>query len=157
MKTSHVWRTAIEGLVVEMRWSGWGSEELLGDGRTVARRRLGLRTKVVRADVVDAAGRPRRLEVTVAEAGGWRIGSYVLLVSLDGVPRARLEPLENPGEPARACLHCGYSLAGLEAAHGEIRCPGCGRHTPESLVGGPDAPGPPGPLSRSSASDTGAR
>lgn len=136
-----VFRVEIEGHLVEVRRGDLGGEECLVDGRSVSRRLFGgWIGGSHHVDVIGSGGRSRHLDVRVTDASAFGLGRYVVVVSVDGVPRARVRPVDRPTEPVRGCLHCGYVLLHLVAERGEIRCPECGRHTPEAFVGSSAAP-----------------
>ena len=148
-----IYRARLEGRRIELRRGDLGAETLLVDGREVSRHLVKLSARGHHVDVQDERGATRHLEVRLVDESRLGIGRYVALVSIDGVPRARVQPVPRPHDPVRACLHCGYILDGLPVLHDEIRCPECGRHTPEMMIGRQGGAGGGGEVNRTPADD----
>lgn len=130
-----VFRTTIHGHAVELRRGDLAGETVRVNGRTVSRSPMaGLGIgREHEFDVTDDQGRARHVLVMVESAPGVR-GSLGLKlrmrVQVDGVDRALIDGQTLSEKTLGCCRNCGFSLDGLTAENGEIRCPECGRHTP---------------------------
>jgi hypothetical protein len=131
MKT---YRTELHGHIIEARSTDWGAEHVLVDGGIVSSKRLaGLWHSTHFFEMADENGRSRRVEVRWVDVSKIGLGTYRVVINVDGQERCRLEPID-ANKPANVCAHCGYSLMGLPVENSEIRCPECGRHSSAILV-----------------------
>lgn len=129
------YRTQIHGALIEARRGPLGGESVLLNGRVVSSRPFAGFTRASHFfDVTDEQGNPRLVEVQWIDVSKLGLGKYRVAVRVNGVERARLEPID-PARPIDVCYQCGYPLKGLPIVHGEIRCPECGRHSLAALVG----------------------
>ncbi len=129
-----VYRGELHGRLLECREGDFGGESVLVDGRVVSNKWWagwvsGSGGVVSHFFAVkDEEGKDRHVEVR------WRPKAKTLgltstvQVNVDGKERAMLTatPVKSALE---CCMHCGYSLKGLEVENGEVKCPECGRHT----------------------------
>lgn len=129
----------LHGRLLECRASDWGSESVLVDGRLVSNKVLagwwtGLGGTVShRFTIRDEGGAERHIEVRW-ETRPRSLGlAQQVRVVVDGRERAVLDVVKSKGPGC--CANCGYSLAGLEVADGEVKCPECGRHTDATAAG----------------------
>ncbi|MCL4209035.1 MAG: hypothetical protein HRU76_15385 [Phycisphaeraceae bacterium] len=130
-----VYRTQVHGHLIEARRGPLGGETVLLNGRVISYRPLAGWTRGSHFfDVTDEQGRARHVEVQWIDVSKLGLGKYRVTVRVDGVERARLEPID-PARPIDVCYQCGYPLKGLPIVHGEIRCPECGRHTLAAFIG----------------------
>lgn len=123
-----IFRCEIHGHRIEFRLGDWGGEQVLVDGRVVSSRSFWTARRSHFFDITDERGKARYVEVRRFDASKLGLGKYRAIVQVDGVERARLEPIDLT-RPPDTCPNCGYSLAGLPAENSEIRCPECGRHS----------------------------
>jgi DNA-directed RNA polymerase subunit RPC12/RpoP len=129
-----VYRTELHGHIIEARSTDWGAEHVLVDGRIVSNKLLaGLWHTPHFFDINDEQGNPRLIEVRWLDVSKIGLGTYRVVINVDGQERCRLEPIDT-SKPANVCAYCGYSLRGLPVENSEIRCPECGRHTSAILV-----------------------
>lgn len=120
----------LHGRRLEVRLGDFGGEEVLLDGRIVAKDPYaGLSHPSHFFEIDDEQGRARHVEVKRRDLSKLGLGKYRFFVLVDGVERARLEPVD-PTTPPTICPNCGYDLAGLPIEADEVRCPECGRHQP---------------------------
>ncbi len=128
-----IFRTVIHGHVIELRRTDFSSEEVLVNGRTASHRPWwSILPSSHHFDLPDESGRTRHVEVSARDLS---LGKLRMFVLVDGAERARVPPLD-ARKPPELCVNCGYALSDLPAENSEIRCPECGRHTPEKLVRG---------------------
>ena len=134
-----IYRTELHGHILEARSSDWGAEHVLIDGRIVSSKWMaGLWHTSHFFEMSDETGKLRRVEVRWLDVSKLGLGTYRVLIVVDGQERCRLEALDT-NKPANVCAHCGYSLVGLPVDNSEIRCPECGRHSSAILVQAPSA------------------
>lgn len=121
--------------MIEGRFGDWGGETVLVDGRPVSQRSLAgwIGSGSHFFEIVDEHGRSRHVDVRF-EAPSLGIGRTRLAISVDGIERARLDPVSDSRQ-AQMCLNCGYALVGLPVENGEVRCPECGRHSNATMLG----------------------
>ena len=123
-----IYRTLIHDRILEVRRDMLGRERVLVDGVEVSykpfNRFLGHPHffKIQGKDGVS-----RHVEARL-DAGQWTLNRFRAFILVDGVERARLEPLDT-SKPLEICTNCGYNLTGLPVDNNERRCPECGRHS----------------------------
>ena len=131
MKT---YRTELHGHILEARSTDWGAEQVLIDGRIVSSKWLaGLWHTPHFFDLTDENGLSHCVEVRWMDVSKLGLGSYRVVILVDGQERCRLEPID-ANKPSNVCAYCGYSLNGLPIENNEIRCPECGRHSSAMIV-----------------------
>jgi hypothetical protein len=135
-----VYRGEVHGNLIEARLSELGSEQVLLNGREVSSRSLAvLRPGSHFFDITDESGKTRHVEVRRQDISKLGLGRYRIVISVDGVERCRLEPIDTR-RPPDVCGNCGYQLRGQPIESGEIKCPECGRHTSAAALGRVDEP-----------------
>jgi hypothetical protein len=129
------YRAEIHGRLIEARGGSFSSQEVLVDGRAVERGWLDMLTdRPFRFEITGDDGRTHAVEVLWTSKRKSLGLKQQVCISVDGVERARLDPLPDHAAPG-LCVNCGYALSGLAAENGEIRCPECGRHTSARTAG----------------------
>jgi hypothetical protein len=130
--TRHV--CEIHGHVIEGRLGWLGGQYVILDGKLISSQPLAsIQSRGHFFEIVDEAGKARNAEVRF-DSVLWGLKPF-MVVSIDGVQRARLPGVPSNASAQRVCRYCGYSLGGLEPENREYRCPECGRHTPAVEVG----------------------
>lgn len=135
MMGSRQFRGEVAGRLIDVRVGAWGDQTVLCDGAPVSKKAWAGFTGSTSHffKLKDEEGKERNAEVRLVDRSGGFMMALRVEVSLDGRVVMRIH--EVGGEEARnTCPRCGYSLEGLEAVNGEIKCPECGRHTVEELV-----------------------
>ncbi len=132
-----LYRAEIHNHIVELRKGDLGGEQVLVNGRIISDRPwAGWHRPSHFFELTDEQSTLRHVEVRLVDTSRFGLGKYRAIISVDGVERCRLEPID-PAAPPYVCGNCGYSLTGLPIENGEVRCPECGRHTmapPESAM-----------------------
>lgn len=127
----------IAGRRFEVRIGSGGGESVLVDGKLVSER-VWAYWSGMHDHFFSLAGdgREENYEVSVRDRSGGMGVSYVVSVRRDGREAGALR-LVDPSALSRACYGCGYTLEGLEVVNGEVRCPECGKHTPDAILPAP--------------------
>lgn len=124
----------VEGRRFEVRIGTGGGESVLVDGKLVSERPWaywsGMHDHFF---TLEQGEGERNYEVSVHDRSGGIGVSYVVSVKLKGREVATLRAVD-PTMRERRCYGCGYPLRGLEVLNGEVRCPECGKHTPEAIL-----------------------
>ncbi len=128
------YRGEVLGHVLEVRFGIYGDHTVLLDGKPVIEQPhawfKGLDT--YHFPMTQPDGATRNIEVKIKDPSV--IGLWISVeVRVDGVQLARLAEVPPDDKPER-CVYCGYSLKDLEVVNHEIKCPECGRHTPEKVA-----------------------
>jgi hypothetical protein len=133
---ANTFRTVLHGRLVEFRHGDLAGETVLLDGRIISSKPFaGLYSPSHFFNIIDEHGKTRHIEMKVQFR--WHGMSARVRVSVDGVPRAVLEPAR-ASERLGCCIACGYELKELAAENGEVKCPECGKHTPAAFVDAAD-------------------
>lgn len=129
-----IYRTEIHGHVIEARQGDLGCDRVLVDGRIISTKYLGGWYGASHFfEIEDEEGNARQVEEGWIDRSKIKLGNYRMRISVDGVERGEVPPLDPLREPG-SCMNCGYPLKGLTAENCEIRCPECGRHTATRIV-----------------------
>jgi hypothetical protein len=130
-----IYRTEIHGHILELRYGDFGGQYVYIDGRLISQKPFaGWMSACSHGLTLDAeTGKVHHIDMRV-DAPALGIGQTRVVVSVDGIERCRLDPID-PRKPATRCANCGYELGNLRVENGEVRCPECGRHTSAKLLG----------------------
>ena len=124
-----IFRTEVHGHIIEGRQGDLGCDRVLVDGKIVSTKMLGGWYNASHfLEIEDEEGKTRNVEVGWVDRSKLMIGRYRMKISVDGVERGEVTPIDSNREPG-SCINCGYPLKGLTVENGEIRCPECGRHS----------------------------
>ena len=123
-----IFRTIIHDRILEARRDALGRERVLVDGVEVSYKPFNkFFSDPHFFKLTGKDGTVRHVEARL-EARQWSISQFRAFILVDGVERARLEPLDTT-KPLGICTNCGYNLSGLPIDNNELRCPECGRHS----------------------------